>query len=102
MPTALYSVAHLLLAVAFRSSYTRGPWLLAVVGCYAGAKVLESLDAEVYAAGALASGMQVSGGGVDLFGLVVLRRLFARLDVTPWSRWLAESHPALTGGRRSR
>lgn len=52
-----YSVAALLLlAVAFRSSYTRGPWLLAVVGCYAGAKVLELLDAEVYAAGAIASG----------------------------------------------
>ncbi|HKF24327.1 MAG TPA: ceramidase domain-containing protein [Candidatus Acidoferrum sp.] len=75
----LYALAVLLLALLLPPKYTRGSYLLSVVGFYVLAKVLETADRQVFVlTGGAVSGHTLKHLAAALAGYVVLRMLQQR------------------------
>jgi hypothetical protein len=82
----LYSVLFLLIALLLPSRYTRGRDLAIVAGFYVLAKVLESLDRQIFDLGHIVSGhtlkhLAAAGAGYWIFRMLRKRR---PLDAIPW------------------
>ena len=74
----VYSILVLLLMLLFRSRYTRGSDIAAVVGFYVLAKVLEETDRQVFALGHLVSGHTLKHLAAAAAGYWILRMLLKR------------------------
>jgi hypothetical protein len=100
-----YSVVMLLLiAVLQPSRYTRGNDVYWVFAAYAGAKILELFDREVWAFGHVVSGHTLKHIAAAAGGLVICRMLLLRSDRVPAAAEAASVSPARpipVGGRGS-
>ena len=77
----VYSALVLLLALLFPSSYTRGSDLAVVVGFYALAKVLETLDKQIFSLGHIVSGHTLKHLAAATAAYWILRMLQKRQPV---------------------
>jgi len=78
----VYSALVLLLALLLPQRYTRGSDLAIVVGLYALAKVLETFDKPIFAAGHIVSGHTLKHLAAAAAGYCILRMLLKRRPVS--------------------
>jgi hypothetical protein len=79
----VYSALVLLLALLLPQRYTRGSDLAIVVGFYALAKVLETFDRPIFAAGHIVSGHTLKHLAAAAAGYCILRMLQKRRPIVP-------------------